>query len=271
MIPAVWQLPSWSPSGCYLVKSAETKVAACRLNYLLTELTDSGLQWQKSWVLPHCHFPDRLFSKILVNYIFFYSSLQGYGACIYVESHNQFNLLVSSAKNMGKASYSAPQSKITSAVLAVKMERKITLELSNITQSEPMFIGDSEIVLKMIARNDPAWLPMFYGTRIMEISALSIADNWNWCPGSLNPADFLTRSGATLEKINSSFWLQGSFFPQPPSSWPTKLSSSLISDTYPSAVVKKISAASPHPLTELITDVLTHCYALLHGREYLQN
>ena len=78
------------------------------------------------------------------------------------------------------------------------MERKIILELCNITLSEPMFIGDSEIVLKMIARNNPAGLPMFYGTRVMEISALSIADNWNWCPGSHNLADLLTRSGATL-------------------------------------------------------------------------
>ena len=66
-----------------------------------------------------------------------------------MESHNQFNLLVSSAKIMGKASYSAPQSKIASTVLAVKMEKKITLELSNTTLSKPMFIGDSRIVLKM--------------------------------------------------------------------------------------------------------------------------
>ena len=59
-----------------------------------------------------------------------------------MESCDQFNLLVSSAKIMGKASYSTPQSEIATAVLAVKMERKITLELSKITLSEPMFIGD---------------------------------------------------------------------------------------------------------------------------------
>ena len=60
-----------------------------------------------------------------------------------MKSLNQFNLLVSSAKIMGKASYSAPQSEIASAVLAVKMERKITLELSNTTLSESVFISDS--------------------------------------------------------------------------------------------------------------------------------
>ena len=85
----------------------------------------------------------------------------------------------------------------------------------------------------------------------MEISAQSAADNWNWCPGSLYPADLLTRPGATLEKINYKFWLPGSFLPQPPSSLPTKPSASLISDTYPSAI-KKISVATPYPLTEFV-------------------
>ena len=131
-----------------------------------------------------------------------------------MEAQGQFNLLISSAKIMGKAAYTAPQSEISRAVLVVKMERKINLELSNVTLLEPMFIADSEIVLKMIPRDDPAGLPIFYGTRIMEISA-----NWHWCPGALNSADLLTRSGSTLEKLNSRFWLQGS--PVRPSS-PTK-------------------------------------------------
>ena len=138
------------------------------------------------------------------------------------ESHGQFNLLISSAKIMGKAAYTASQSEIAIAVLAVKMEWKITLELMKVNLSEPVFIGDSKIVHKMMARNNPAGLPIFYGTRIMEISTLSAAVSWYWCPGSLNPADLLTRSGFTLEKLNSKFWLQGSFLPQPPSSWPTK-------------------------------------------------
>ena len=75
MIQTVWQPPSWSPSGCYLAKSAKTKVAACRIHFLLTELTDSNLQCQKSWALLHCHSPDRLSSKILANYIFFLTAV----------------------------------------------------------------------------------------------------------------------------------------------------------------------------------------------------
>ena len=48
--------------------------------------------------------------------------------------------------------------------------------------SSPIFIGDSEIILKIIAKNDPASPHVFYGTRLMEISSVSTPDNWFWCP-----------------------------------------------------------------------------------------
>ena len=41
------------------------------------------------------------------------------------------------------------------------MEQKISQELYNVSLSNPIFIVDSEIVLKMIARNDHADLPLF--------------------------------------------------------------------------------------------------------------
>ena len=55
----------------------------------------------------------------------------------------------------------------------------------------------------MIAKNDPVDLPIFHGTRIMEITVLTCDDNWSWCPGTPNPADLLTRTGSTLEDIRS--------------------------------------------------------------------
>ena len=95
-----------------------------------------------------------------------------------MHSQDQFNILTSSAKIIGKFTYSPPQSEISGAILAVKMEQKISQELYNISLSNPVFNGDSEIVLRMIARNNPANLPIFYRTRIMQISALTNADNW---------------------------------------------------------------------------------------------
>ena len=81
-------------------------------------------------------------------FIFFDGSLQGYGACVYAHSGDQFNLISSSSKILGKSAFSAPQSEMAGALLASRMEQKIKQELFNVTLSPPMFIGDSEIVLK---------------------------------------------------------------------------------------------------------------------------
>ena len=106
---------------------------------------------------------------------------------------------------MGKSALSAPQSEVSGALLAARMEFKVKQELYTISLKPSIFFGDSEIVLKMIAKYDPADLPIFYGTRVMEIAALSSADKWFWCPGNVNPADLLTRTGSTLESISSGF------------------------------------------------------------------
>ena len=170
--------------------------------------------------------------QIVFNYsarlfIFFDGSMQGYGACVYVCSDGQFNFLSSLAKILGKSAFSSPQSEITGAVLATRMEHKIIQELYNVSLSTPVFIGDSEIILKMVAKNDSACPQVFYGTRLMEISSVALPDHWFWCPGPLNPADLLTRTGSTCDQIKYEFWLHGSFLPQQRSSWPTKNCASL--------------------------------------------
>ena len=102
-----------------------------------------------------------------------------------------YNLLYSTAKIMGKSAFSALPSEMSSVVLAVQMQQKISQEMYSIKLSSPVFIGDFEIVLRMIAKKDPADLPIFYGTRVMEIASLTDLDNWFWCPGPLNPADLV--------------------------------------------------------------------------------
>ena len=126
---------------------------------------------------------------------------------------------------------------MASASLSVKMQQKMSQEMYNIKMSPPVFIGDSEIVLRMIGKNAPADLPIFYGTRVMEITALTNPDDWFWCSGQLNPADLLTRSGTTLEQINSDFWLHGSFLLQDEHSWPVKKCASLLSSPLPATVI----------------------------------
>ena len=66
---------------------------------------------------------------------------------VYMSSlDSQFNLLSSLANVLGKSAFCTPQSEIAGAVLASRMEQKISQELS---------------------KNDPASSPVFYGTRLM--------------------------------------------------------------------------------------------------------
>ena len=118
--------------------------------------------------------------------------------------------------------------------------------------SSPVFIGDSEVVLRMISRKDPANLPIFYIPKVMEISALTIPSNWFWCSCPLNPADLLTRAGSNLEQINADFWLRSSFLIQPEDFWPIKKCESLLSSPQPLTNIKRVTAhhrtASPELL-----------------------
>ena len=135
MIPMAWQPLSCSLSGHCLVKYAEIISAACRPPYLQTadRFRSAVEEFLKTKIML---FPRQIVFKSSGQlYIFFDGSLQGYGACIYMKSNGQFNLLISSAKIMGKAAYTAPQSEICRAVVSVKMEWKITLELTNINLS----------------------------------------------------------------------------------------------------------------------------------------
>ena len=133
---------------------------------------------------------------------------------MYAYSVDQFNLISSSSKILGKSAFSAPQSEMAGALLASRMEQKINQELFNVSLSPPTFICDSKIVRRMIAKNDPAGNPVFYGVRLIEILAASSPNNWFWCPGNLNPADLLTKSGTNCMQVNSEFWLNASFLPQ---------------------------------------------------------
>ena len=123
-------------------------------------------------------------------------------------------------------------------------------------------MGDSEIILEMIAKNNPACPPVFYGTRLMEIYAVSSSDYWFWCPGPLNLADLLTRMGSTWDQIKSDFWLHGSFLPQPKLSWPIKKCVSLPVSDLPSRTINLTVAVPVNPSSDFIVSLLEHNQSL---------
>ncbi len=86
--------------------------------------------------------------------------------------------------------------------------------------------------------------------------------NWFWCPGNLNPADLLTRSGTNCAQVNSEFWLNGSFLPQNKSSWPIIPCSSITSGEVPIQTVNLVKLSSDNPSREYILSLLHHTQSL---------
>ena len=78
--------------------------------------------------------------------------LTAYGAAAYVIGPGGANILTSVGKVIGKGKYTAPKSEMSGAVLATRLFRKIQEELTNVKVSRFRFVGDSTIVLQMIAK-----------------------------------------------------------------------------------------------------------------------
>ena len=205
--------------------------------------------------------------QIIFNYscsihTFFDGSLQGYGAAVYCISNQQSNLLTSCCKIMGKSSFSAPQSEICAANLAVKMVSKILEEFNNISILETQFIGDSEIVIRMIGKQEPSALQTFYGTRVMSILASTTPDQWFWCPGSSNPADLLTRSSCSAKTLGSPFWLNGGFLTQPRDLWPIKTCKEISTSSDLPTEIKTVNISRIDPLSSYISELLEKAQSL---------
>ena len=116
----------------------------CSINSTLSEERTNRFRRAVSEILltRTMSFPRQIiFNYSAQLYIFFDGSLQGYGACVYVCSDGQFNLLSSSSKILGKSAFSVPQSEIAGAVLATRMEQMINQELFNISLSSPVSSG----------------------------------------------------------------------------------------------------------------------------------
>ena len=98
----------------------------------------------------------------------------------------------------------------------------------------------------MIARNNPLDLPVFYGTRIIEISARTTGFG---APGAFSPADLLTRAGSTLNSGCTAVSCQTCH---------QLAYQSILSDQILSALINRLTVIPLNPLTEFITELLEH-------------
>ena len=194
------ELPSWKP--------------------YLEELTQTS-----QIVFPRAVIPIEPLSKKSPSIVtFFDASSQGTGTATYLRfslANGNFKsfLLTSRNKVATLKKYTIPRSEFLSLHMAVRNTQNLKKILPFNFEQE-YYIGDSQIALQQ-ASKDPMLSDHILGPKIEEIQDyIDVQSQLLFCRSKHNPADLNTRPGNGIEKLNNSFWLEGSFLTTPESTWP---------------------------------------------------
>ncbi|KAJ8032137.1 hypothetical protein HOLleu_25575 [Holothuria leucospilota] len=108
---------------------------------------------------------------------------------------------------------------LSAAVMSKRLASYILKEM-RIDFGKVFYIVDSEIVRAMIQKESYGY-KTFAATRIGEIRQESEPNDWWWCKGELNVADFITRGRTSQEIGTNSTWQDGpGFLALPVDQWP---------------------------------------------------
>ena len=198
------------------------------------ELPESVLKVWKKWVdsltdLPNCRL-DRCIKPVegKLNseevHIFCDGSTQAYGAvaynkCVMEDGTVYTNIIVSKAKVAPIKTETVNKLELRGAVIAVTLAKLIRRVLK-VPKKDIFFWTDSKNVLAWL--HTKKWLTRFVINRVTEIKEASDVTAWRWVPGSLNPADELSRGLNATQLLKATRWWRGPEFIQKPdrSQWP---------------------------------------------------
>ena len=161
--------------------------------------------------VPRCVKPTLMDDAVITLHNFSDASLTAYGCMCYIHCRNangevQVNLLMTKHKVAPLKSTTIPRLELQAATISAKLNSYLRSELTlNICQS--YFYTDSEIVLAYIA-NDSRRFHVFVSNRVSVIRQLTEVPQWNHIPGSINPADLITRINPK-DSVDIKTWLHG--------------------------------------------------------------
>ena len=193
------------------------------------------------------------------------ASSAAYGCCSYLRAVNavgeiHVSLLCSKSRICPLKSSTIPRLELQAALLAARVDATLKKELQ-LDLGQSHFWVDSEIVVKYIT-NDSKRYQVFVANRVSEIRSLSEPNQWHYVPGSLNPADIVSR-GVGPAALVASEWFSGpSFLHTYKSEWNVRSIDDKLDDddeeVCKSRSIRSREIAScavsvrPHPLDKLI-------------------
>ena len=163
------------------------------------------------------HIPRRYFTSLwsenphLSLHGFGDASPQAYGACIYLvlrgESGCETSLVMSRARVAPLKNISLPRLELLGSLLLARLMDYVrkSLKLGDV---KCHCWTDSTVALAWI-KGDPSQWKTFVQNRVSEIQRLTDRNLWRHCPGTVNPADLVTRGIPASELIASQSWLHG--------------------------------------------------------------
>ena len=167
-----------------------------------------------NWQLPRAYFPGipwRDVNNIEVHG-FSDASERGFGAVVYLRiralDRFQVSFAIARSRVAPTKKLTLPRLELLGALLLARLvhDVKNALHLEN-KSFKTFYWSDSKVTIAWI-NSDPFLLKTFVCNRVTEIQNLE-AENWIHCPGTLNPADLISRGCLADKLIHYDYWLNG--------------------------------------------------------------
>ncbi|XP_046856151.1 uncharacterized protein LOC124449256 [Xenia sp. Carnegie-2017] len=217
-------------------------------NVLLSEL-----KFLNDVRVPRCYY--LLQPKYLTTQVHGFSdaSESAIGAVVYVRTVYEngtidVKLIASKTKVAPVKKQTIPRLELVAATVLAKLVESLLKALK--WSLEVFYWVDSMTALHWI-RNDRAWKP-FVQHRVNKIRSISLTESWNFCPGSLNPADLPSRGISGQLLSNSSLWFNGpKFLARGEEEWPKRPVGNL---SQSDEVLRKIVKEHPNVVRSLVSN-----------------
>ena len=186
-------------------------------NTLLTEL-----ELLNNIRVPRCYYLPHQNAFTMQIHGFSDASESAIGAVVYVRTVYEngimdVKLVASKTKVAPVKKQTIPRLELAAATLLAKLVDSLLKALD--WKVEVFYWVDSMTTLHWI-RNDRMWKP-YIQHRVNEIRDVSLPESWNFCPGSLNPADLPSRGISGQQLSNGSLWFSGpEFLAKDKQEWP---------------------------------------------------
>ena len=189
-------------------------------------------------------------------HVFCDASLLGFGAVAYFrldrgDGHIWCSFVMAKGRVAPVRQLTVPRLELQSAVMAVRLGDLIRKE-HDVTIESTHYWSDSSTVLCWI-RSESRRYHTFVANRVAEIQDSSKVNDWRHVPGSMNPADIVSRGCSASELCkNECDWLKGpSFLSLPPETWPAEPSHDIQQvDSTEEKIVTVTAVTQPDPVIQ---------------------